>query len=83
MPVFDHYGVLMKFYFVLFVLNAILIAGATALEEKRRYELEWKRLDILKEIASKGRKFVAGEQGEALLNSLVPGSEINNGHRRG
>lgn len=59
------------------------LEGATALEEKRRYELEWKRLDILKEIASKGRKFVAGEQGEALLNSLVPGSEINNGHRRG
>lgn len=59
------------------------LEGQAALAEKRSYQLEWKRLEILKEIASKGRKFVTDEQGETLLNSLVPASEVPNGRRKG
>jgi len=46
--------------------------GAEALIEKRRYELEWARLSVLEKIASKGRKFITGEKGEAILKSLIP-----------
>lgn len=46
--------------------------GAEALEEKRKYELEWARLKILKTIAGKGRKFITGEKGEQILNQLIP-----------
>ena len=46
--------------------------GATALTEKRRYELEWNRLAVLKKIAGNGRRFITGARGEALLNDLVP-----------
>mmetsp|Transcript_31007 Transcript_31007/g.37844 ORF Transcript_31007/g.37844 Transcript_31007/m.37844 type:complete len:420 (+) Transcript_31007:126-1385(+) len=48
-------------------------AGAKALEEKRKYELEWARLEILKKIAGHGRKFITGEKGEHILNQIVPG----------
>ena len=41
--------------------------------EKRRYELEWARLDVLGKIAAKGRRFISGEKGEAILNELVAG----------
>lgn len=47
-------------------------AGAKSLTEKRRYELEWKRLAIMEQLASKGRRFISGQQGEAILNDLVP-----------
>eukprot|EP00592_Proboscia_alata_P026270 CAMPEP_0194447816 /NCGR_PEP_ID=MMETSP0176-20130528/129218_1 /TAXON_ID=216777 /ORGANISM="Proboscia alata, Strain PI-D3" /LENGTH=414 /DNA_ID=CAMNT_0039274719 /DNA_START=21 /DNA_END=1265 /DNA_ORIENTATION=+ len=46
--------------------------GAEALAEKRRYELEWARLDVMKKIAQNGRKFITGDAGEAILNDLVP-----------
>eukprot|EP00545_Synedropsis_sp_CCMP1620_P007302 CAMPEP_0119002678 /NCGR_PEP_ID=MMETSP1176-20130426/18_1 /TAXON_ID=265551 /ORGANISM="Synedropsis recta cf, Strain CCMP1620" /LENGTH=413 /DNA_ID=CAMNT_0006954185 /DNA_START=51 /DNA_END=1292 /DNA_ORIENTATION=+ len=46
--------------------------GAEALTEKRQYELEWTRLAVLKTIAGKGRRFISGPKGEALLNDLVP-----------
>mmetsp|Transcript_32007 Transcript_32007/g.95873 ORF Transcript_32007/g.95873 Transcript_32007/m.95873 type:complete len:348 (+) Transcript_32007:280-1323(+) len=46
--------------------------GADALAEKRRYELEWARLAVLEKIAGKGRKFITGAKGEAILNDLVP-----------
>jgi len=46
--------------------------GAEALAEKRRYELEWARLDVLKKIAKTGRKFITGSKGEQILNDLVP-----------
>lgn len=46
--------------------------GADSLTEKRRYELEWARLSVLEKIASKGRKFITGEKGEAILKSLIP-----------
>ncbi len=47
--------------------------GAKALKEKRRYELEWEKLRVLETIAGgKGRKFITGEKGEAILSALVP-----------
>ena len=49
--------------------------GIEALAEKRRYELEWKRLSVLEKIAGKGRRFITGEKGEAILNDLVPESK--------
>jgi len=50
--------------------------GASMLAEKRSYELEWKRLAILQTLASHGRKFITDEEGENLLNSLIPKSEL-------
>lgn len=46
--------------------------GAKLLAEKRRYELEWARLEVLKKIAKTGRKFISGKKGEQILNDLVP-----------
>mmetsp|Transcript_14177 Transcript_14177/g.20902 ORF Transcript_14177/g.20902 Transcript_14177/m.20902 type:complete len:412 (+) Transcript_14177:134-1369(+) len=50
--------------------------GAEALAEKRRYELEWARLKVLERIAGKGRKFITGDKGEAILNDLVPQAQV-------
>lgn len=50
--------------------------GAEALAEKRRYELEWARLAILEKIAGKGRRFITGEKGQAILDDLVPESQV-------
>jgi len=49
--------------------------GAKALSEKRRYELEWSRLAVLKKIAGQGRRFITGKVGEELLSDLVPMSK--------
>merc|ERR1712183_291225 len=46
--------------------------AAKSLEEKRRYELEWARLEVLKKIAGDGRKFISGEKGKQILYDLVP-----------
>ena len=47
--------------------------GAEALKEKRRYELEWEKMEVLKTIAgNQSRKFITGEKGEAILSALVP-----------
>eukprot|EP00978_Attheya_sp_CCMP212_P026287 scaffold86142_cov51-Attheya_sp.AAC.2 len=48
--------------------------GAQALSEKRRYELEWARLSVLKQIAGTGRRFITGQAGQSILNDLVPTS---------
>lgn len=48
--------------------------GAQALSEKRRYELEWARLSVLKQIAGTGRRFITGKAGQSILNDLVPTS---------
>lgn len=50
--------------------------GAEALAEKRRYELEWARLEVLKKIAKNGRKLITGKKGEQILNDLVPTSTM-------
>ena len=34
--------------------------GADALAEKRRYELEWARLEVLKKVDKNGGKFITG-----------------------
>uniref|UniRef100_A0A7S1BD26 Band 7 domain-containing protein n=3 Tax=Corethron hystrix TaxID=216773 RepID=A0A7S1BD26_9STRA len=51
--------------------------AAKSLEEKRRYELEWARLKVLKKIAGDGRKFISGEKGKQILNDLVPQTKTN------
>ena len=48
--------------------------GADALAEKRCYELEWVRLEVLKKISKNGCKFITGQRGEQILNDLVPSS---------
>lgn len=50
--------------------------GAAYLMEKRKYELEWSRLAILKEVAGKGRKFISAERGDNLINSMIPESQV-------
>eukprot|EP00640_Fibrocapsa_japonica_P004179 CAMPEP_0113942274 /NCGR_PEP_ID=MMETSP1339-20121228/8014_1 /TAXON_ID=94617 /ORGANISM="Fibrocapsa japonica" /LENGTH=224 /DNA_ID=CAMNT_0000946669 /DNA_START=1 /DNA_END=678 /DNA_ORIENTATION=+ /assembly_acc=CAM_ASM_000762 len=49
--------------------------AATQLEEKRRYEIEWERLGVLKEIAGKGRKFISGDKGDTILEQLTAAGE--------
>ena len=56
-----------------------LIATASAennstagLEVKRKYELEWERLQILEVLAQKGRRFVSGPVGEQMMREMVP-----------
>jgi len=56
----------------------IATAGAennstAGLEVKRKYELEWQRLQILEVLAKDGRRFVTGESGKQLLKDMVPG----------
>jgi len=50
--------------------------AAEALAEKRRYDLEWSRLEVQKKIAKNGRKFITGEQGQAILDALIPKAGI-------
>lgn len=42
------------------------------LAEKRRYELEWGRLQVLTKIAGKGRKFITGDRADQLMDDLCP-----------
>mmetsp|Transcript_72462 Transcript_72462/g.206320 ORF Transcript_72462/g.206320 Transcript_72462/m.206320 type:complete len:501 (-) Transcript_72462:319-1821(-) len=44
--------------------------AAEKLQEKRKYELMWDKLDILKDIAKTGRKVVTGERAESMMNEL-------------
>ena len=65
--------------------NALaLIAEAEAennstagLETKRKYELEWKRLEVLEQLAAKGRRFVSGPAGQAMIREMVPQGNFN------
>jgi len=47
--------------------------STAGLEVKRKYELEWQRLQILEVLAKDGRRFVTGEAGKQLLKDMVPG----------
>ena len=47
-------------------------AAAENLAEKRRYELEWGRLEVLTKIASQGRKFITGARADQLMDDLCP-----------
>jgi hypothetical protein len=46
--------------------------AAPQLEVKRKFELEWERLEVLQTLAKNGRRFVSGETGKALLKEMVP-----------
>ena len=46
--------------------------STAGLEVKRKYELEWQRLQILEVLAKDGRRFVTGDLGKALLKDMVP-----------
>jgi regulator of protease activity HflC (stomatin/prohibitin superfamily) len=46
--------------------------AAPQLEIKRKFELEWMRLEVLNELAKNGRRFVSGDTGKALLKEMVP-----------
>lgn len=43
------------------------------LETKRKYELEWQRLSVLKDLASTGRRFFSGPAGQSMLREMAPG----------
>jgi len=50
-------------------------ANSTAgLEVKRKYELEWERLQILETLATKGRRFISGPSGQQMMREMVPTS---------
>jgi len=46
--------------------------STAGLEVKRKYELEWKRLEVLESLASTGRRFVSGVAGQQMIREMVP-----------
>lgn len=42
------------------------------IQASRKYELEWERLEVLEQFASKGRRLVSGHIGQSLLKEMVP-----------
>jgi hypothetical protein len=46
--------------------------STAGLEVKRKYELEWQRLQIMQTLASTGRRFVSGPTGQQMLREMVP-----------
>ena len=46
--------------------------STAGLEVKRRYELEWKRLEVMERLAKEGRRFVSGPAGQQMLRDMVP-----------
>ena len=46
--------------------------STAGLETKRKYELEWKRLEVLEQLAREGRRFVSGPTGQQMLREMVP-----------
>jgi len=46
--------------------------STAGLETKRKYELEWERLGIMEQLAAKGRRFVSGTVGAAIIKDMVP-----------
>lgn len=55
-------------------------AGAKNISEKRRYDLEWKRIEVLKGFASsKGRKLlISGTKGKEVMKDLIPAENVIN-----
>ncbi|CAE7661718.1 unnamed protein product [Symbiodinium microadriaticum] len=45
--------------------------AAEKLKEKRRYEIEWKRLKVMEEIAGRGRRVITGKAADVMINQLV------------
>jgi len=50
--------------------------AADQLKEKRKYDLEWARLDILATMAASGRRLISGERADNLMNDLIPTNEM-------
>lgn len=46
--------------------------GAEKLAERRRIELELKRLEVMRQLAGSGRRVIMGEKANIMLNDLVP-----------
>jgi len=51
--------------------------STAGLEVKRKYELEWQRLEIMEKLACDGRRFVTGEVGKSLIKDMVPSLSIS------
>jgi len=46
--------------------------STAGLEVKRKYELEWKRLEVLEKLAENGRRFISGPTGQQMMREMVP-----------
>lgn len=49
-------------------------AAAEKLKDKRHYEIEWKRLKVMEEIAGRGRRVIVGKAADIMINQLVESS---------
>merc|ERR1712110_547680 len=47
--------------------------STAGLEVKRKYELEWQRLEIMEKLAATGRRFISGNTGATIMKDMVPG----------
>jgi len=56
--------------------------STAGLDVKRKYELEWKRLEVLEKLAKEGRRFVSGPAGQAMLRDMVPQGSFQSGGKK-
>jgi len=52
--------------------RARLVAPTLPLQVKRKYLLEWERLEILEKLAKEGRRFVSGPAGQEMMREMTP-----------
>jgi regulator of protease activity HflC (stomatin/prohibitin superfamily) len=46
--------------------------STAGLEVKRKYLLEWERLEVLQRLAGEGRRFVSGPAGQEMMREMTP-----------
>merc|ERR1719506_483512 len=46
--------------------------STAGLEVKRKYLLEWERLQVLERLAREGRRFVSGPAGQEMMREMTP-----------
>lgn len=56
--------------------------STAGLDVKRKYELEWKRLEVLESLAKTGRRFVSGPTGQAMIRDMVPQGSFQSGGKK-
>lgn len=56
--------------------------STAGLETKRKYELEWQRLNVLEKLAATGRRFVSGPVGQQMLREMVPQGSFQSSSRK-
>ena len=56
--------------------------STAGLETKRKYELEWKRIEVLEKLARDGRRFVSGPSGQQMLREMVPQGSFQSGKKQ-